>query len=60
MKKITLELTEDEYQSIIKFLEKIRNEEQKKRRKSRWIRQDGFMIDPKTGRKYDIQQNRFI
>ena len=31
MKKITLELTEDEYQSIIKFLEKIRNEEQKKR-----------------------------
>ena len=60
MRKITLELSEEEYKYIIRFLEKLRYEDQRKKRKSRWIRQDGYMIDPKTGRKLDTATNKFV
>lgn len=60
MRKITLELSEEEYRYVIRFLEKLRSEEQSKKRKSRWIRKDGFLIDPISGKRFDILLNRFV
>ena len=61
MKTVFIELTYEEYDMILKVVEKLKEAWQPKQKKpSKWIKENGYLINTKTGRKLDIATKKFV
>lgn len=57
---ITLELTPEEYYTLLHILERTRMRTERKRVETSWIKQDGYMVNRYNGKKLDMTTNRFV
>ncbi len=61
MKTIIIELSYEEYDTILKVVGKLKKAWQPKQRKpTKWIKENGYLINTKTGRKLDIATKKFV
>lgn len=57
---VTIELTNEEYYTLKTIFERVIRQKERKPRARTWIKQDGLMINTKTGAMLDTSSNKFI
>lgn len=57
---ITIEVTPEEYYTLVHVLERTQNRMKRKRVETHWIKQNGYMVNKITGKKLDMSTNRFV
>lgn len=60
MKNITIQISEKEYKSLVDLLSKIEHAMHPPRKRySKWKKEDGYVINTKTGKKLNVTTNKF-
>lgn len=57
---VTIELTDEEFYLLKDIMQRIFKQKERKPRNKKWIKQDGLMINTKTGSMLDTASNKFV
>lgn len=57
---ITMDLTPEEFYMLVHIVERAQNRMKPKRVETHWVKQDGYMVNKLTGKKLDLNTNRFV